>query len=165
MIGAPCDMIIGVASIETSNFFLGWTKNSRKTKTLTSGRSSISPGGAPTPQGAPTYDFAKFSRKLREIERIWAPGGATLLTDPKGVGDQPLPPRHPARSNFFSFSCSSQHKSCSISEPSFGFSGYLRLSPTAPNWEILDPPFEKRMNWNFMESGPSLKGITVDSLR
>ena len=32
--------------------------------------------GAPTPQGgAPTYDFAIFSRKLHEIERIWAPGG------------------------------------------------------------------------------------------
>ena len=25
--------------------------------------------------GAPTYDFAKFSRKLHEIERIWTPGG------------------------------------------------------------------------------------------
>ena len=32
--------------------------------------------GAPTPQGAPTYDFAKFSQKLHEIERIWTPGGA-----------------------------------------------------------------------------------------
>ena len=32
-------------------------------------------GGAPTPQGAPTYDFAKISRKLHEIERIWTPGG------------------------------------------------------------------------------------------
>ena len=32
--------------------------------------------GAPTPQGgAPTYDFAIFSQKLHEIERIWAPGG------------------------------------------------------------------------------------------
>ena len=32
--------------------------------------------GAPTPQGrAPTYNFAKFSQKLHEIERIWAPGG------------------------------------------------------------------------------------------
>ena len=29
------------------------------------------PGGG----GAPTYDFAKFSQKLHEIERIWAPGG------------------------------------------------------------------------------------------
>ena len=30
----------------------------------------------PTPQGvAPTYDFAKFSQKLHEIERIWTPGG------------------------------------------------------------------------------------------
>ena len=30
---------------------------------------------APTPRGAPTYDFAKFSQKLHEIERIWTPGG------------------------------------------------------------------------------------------
>ena len=42
------------------------------------------PRGAPTPRGggggAPTYDFAKFSWKLHEIERIWVPGGggATL---------------------------------------------------------------------------------------
>ena len=27
---------------------------------------------APTLQGAPTYDFAKISQKLHEIERIWA---------------------------------------------------------------------------------------------
>ena len=32
--------------------------------------------GAPTPGGvAPTYDFAKFSEKLHEIERIGTPGG------------------------------------------------------------------------------------------
>ena len=32
--------------------------------------------GAPTPQGrALTYDFAKISQKLHEIERIWTPGG------------------------------------------------------------------------------------------
>ena len=44
----------------------------------TSGGSRISPrrgrqlsrGG-----GAPTYDFAKISPKLHEIERIWTPGG------------------------------------------------------------------------------------------
>ena len=33
---------------------------------------------APTPPGgggAPTYDFAKISPKLHEIERIWAPAG------------------------------------------------------------------------------------------
>ena len=30
------------------------------------------PGGG---GGAPTYDFAKFSRKLHEIERIWMPRG------------------------------------------------------------------------------------------
>ena len=32
-------------------------------------------GGANSPGGAPTYDFAKISQKLHEIERIWAPGG------------------------------------------------------------------------------------------
>ena len=31
--------------------------------------------GAPTPRGAPTYDFAKISQKLHEIERIWTPRG------------------------------------------------------------------------------------------
>ena len=31
-------------------------------------------GGAPTTQLAPTYDFAKFSQKLHEIERIWTGG-------------------------------------------------------------------------------------------
>ena len=39
-----------------------------------SGRSRISPRrGRQLSGGAPTYDFAKFSRKLHEIERIWAP--------------------------------------------------------------------------------------------
>ena len=33
-------------------------------------------GGANSPGGAPTYNFAKFSPKLHEIERIWTPGGA-----------------------------------------------------------------------------------------
>ena len=32
-------------------------------------------GGANSPGGAPTYDFAKNSPKLHEIERIWAPRG------------------------------------------------------------------------------------------
>ena len=34
--------------------------------------------GVPTPQGgrAPTYDCAKFSQKLHEIERIWTPRGS-----------------------------------------------------------------------------------------
>ena len=31
--------------------------------------------GAPTLGGAPTYNFAKFSQKLHEIERIWTPRG------------------------------------------------------------------------------------------
>ena len=37
-------------------------------------------GGANSPGGgAPTYDFAKISQKLHEIERIWAPGGACKI--------------------------------------------------------------------------------------
>ena len=32
-------------------------------------------GGANSPGGAPTYDFAKFPQKLHEIERIWIGGG------------------------------------------------------------------------------------------
>ena len=40
-----------------------------------SGGSRISPRrGRQLPGGAPTYDFAKFSQKLHEIERIWTPG-------------------------------------------------------------------------------------------
>ena len=47
--------------------------------TLTSGGSRISPRrGANSPGGTPTYDFANFSRKLLEIERIWTPGGARI---------------------------------------------------------------------------------------
>ena len=48
--------------------------------------------GSPTLRGggAPTYDFAKFSQKLHEIERIWTPGGGAR---PKFYYvDPPLPP-------------------------------------------------------------------------
>ena len=38
--------------------------------------------GRQLPGGAPTYDFAIFSPKLYEIERIWAPGGAPPLDPP-----------------------------------------------------------------------------------
>ena len=31
-------------------------------------------GGGANSRGAPTYDFAKFSQKLHEIERTWIPG-------------------------------------------------------------------------------------------
>ena len=34
------------------------------------------------PRVAPTYDFAKISQKLHEIERIWTPGGHASLTPP-----------------------------------------------------------------------------------
>ena len=37
------------------------------------GGGANSPGGGG--RGAPTYDFAKFSPKLHEIERIWTPWG------------------------------------------------------------------------------------------
>ena len=42
-------------------------------------------GGTNSPRGgggAPTYHFAKFSQKLHEIERIWAPGGGASLAPP-----------------------------------------------------------------------------------
>ena len=43
-------------------------------ETEVSGKSRISPRwGANPPGGAPTYDFAKFSQKLHEIERVWIP--------------------------------------------------------------------------------------------
>ena len=50
---------------------------------LLSGGSRISRGGgANSPGGLPTYDFAKFSQKLHDIERIWTPGGALVPRDP-----------------------------------------------------------------------------------
>ena len=33
-------------------------------------------GGGAKSRGGPTYDFAKFSQKLHEIEKIWTRGGA-----------------------------------------------------------------------------------------
>ena len=49
--------------------------------TVVSGGSRITPRRGrqlPGRGGAPTYDFAKISQKLHEIERIWAPrGGGT----------------------------------------------------------------------------------------
>ena len=48
----------------------------KKIATYFSGGSRISPRrGRQLPGGAPTYDFAKISQKLHEIERIWTPGG------------------------------------------------------------------------------------------
>ena len=39
-------------------------------------------GGANSPGGVPTYDFAKISQKVHEIERIWTPGGVRPLHPP-----------------------------------------------------------------------------------
>ena len=39
-------------------------------------------GGANSPGGTPTYDFAKCSQKLHEIERIWSRGGGPRPLDP-----------------------------------------------------------------------------------
>ena len=36
-------------------------------------------GGANSPGGAPTYDFAKFSQKLHDIERIWTGGRVSKI--------------------------------------------------------------------------------------
>ena len=58
-----------------------------------SGGSRISPRrGRQLPRGAPTYDFATFSQKLHEIERIWTSrGGRASLTPPL---DPPLRMTH-----------------------------------------------------------------------
>ena len=45
-------------------------------------------GGANSSGGAPTYNFAKFSQKLHEIERIWARGGGARV--PRAPLDLPL---------------------------------------------------------------------------
>ena len=50
---------------------------------LSRGGDANSPGGG----GAPTYDFAKISRKLHEVERIWTPRG--------GGGAHPSQPLDP----------------------------------------------------------------------
>ena len=39
-------------------------------------------GIANSPGGVPTYDFAIFSQKLHEIERIWTPGEARVSRVP-----------------------------------------------------------------------------------
>ena len=39
-------------------------------------------GDANSPRGAPTYDFAKISQKMHEIERIWTPRGARVPRAP-----------------------------------------------------------------------------------
>ena len=50
---------------------------------IISGGSRISPRrGANSPRGAPTYDFAKISQKLHEIERIWTPREGASLVPP-----------------------------------------------------------------------------------
>ena len=51
------------------------------------GGSRISPGGRQLPgEGVPIYNFAKFSQKLHEIERIWVPrAGARAPAPPKSA--------------------------------------------------------------------------------
>ena len=57
----------------------------------TSGGSRISPRrGLQLSRGAPTYNFAKFSKTLHEIERIWTPRGGGARPKFYYV-DQPLP--------------------------------------------------------------------------
>ena len=45
-------------------------------------------GGGANSEGVPTYDFAKFSQKLHEIERIWAPVWGAHV--PRAPLDPPL---------------------------------------------------------------------------
>ena len=51
-------------------------------KIYSSGGSRISPRWGDQPSGVPTYDFAKFSQKLCEIERIWICRGHASLAPP-----------------------------------------------------------------------------------
>ena len=51
--------------------------------------------GAPTPRGGPTYDFAKFTQKLHEIERIWAPGGVLPRAPLRSATGQLVSSWHP----------------------------------------------------------------------
>ena len=47
------------------------------------------PGGATTLWGASTYDFAKFSQKLHEIERIWTPLDPPLTSNAHSLPQTP----------------------------------------------------------------------------
>ena len=60
------------------------TNSSVKQLKLVKITSKSSGGSRISPTGAPTYDFAKFSPKLHEIERIWTPkgGGGCVPRDP-----------------------------------------------------------------------------------
>ena len=42
-------------------------------------------GGANSPRVAPTYEIAKFSEKLHEIERIWTPRGGVHPSRPPHI--------------------------------------------------------------------------------
>ena len=62
---------------------------------MSSGGSRISPRwGRQLSKGGPTYDFAKFSQKLHEIERIWTPSwGASLAAPIRSATDEGSPLR------------------------------------------------------------------------
>ena len=73
-----CLSLLSDESIQNFSDRWGW-----EVEYQISGGSRISPRrGRQLPRGAPTYDFAKFSQKLHEIERIWPPGRRTSLAPP-----------------------------------------------------------------------------------
>ena len=80
-------------------------------------------GGANSPgEGAPTYDFAKFSRKLHEIERILTSGGWG-----EGGGRAPRAPSNVS-------ACGKLYSQIKFS----GGSGIFRMGGCAPNYMRIE---------------------------
>ena len=52
-----------------------WTGQCIRDHTISVADLGFPRGGGANSRGVPTYDFAKISPKLHEIERIWAPRG------------------------------------------------------------------------------------------
>ena len=73
---------------ECINSLQCYTPTSSGGSRISSRRGRQLPGG-----GVPTYNFAKFSQKLHEIERIWTPEGAhPSRPPPRSATDQDVQP-------------------------------------------------------------------------
>ena len=70
-------LLTGDSPCHTTHDAIGQSQVTWNPLSYVSGGSRISPRrGRQLSGGAPTYNFAKFSQKLHEIERTWTPGGA-----------------------------------------------------------------------------------------
>ena len=70
---------VRIPTTQTSASFSSWTSFCQtwqhRVKCLQWRIQDFPEEGAPTPQGAPTYNYAKISQKLHDIEIIWTPRG------------------------------------------------------------------------------------------